>query len=112
MRMKNTAAVDVAPEQQEQMMKELLNATVDAMKLGGGDTAVESALKKARDSADAHIATATRNLKPGSTREKAREVAGRAVQMRLPGDDARETVEAVTKRVEDKGNERKPGQAK
>lgn len=102
---KKTAAADVTPEQQEKMIKELLTAAVDAMKLGGDDKAVESALKKARDLAEAQLTVATKNLKPGSTKAKAREVAAKAAQVQLLGGDATEAVEAVQKWEEEPGKE-------
>jgi hypothetical protein len=102
---KKTATLDVTPEQQEKMIKELLNAAVDAMKLGGDEKAVESALKKVRDLAEAQLKAAIKNLKPGSTKAKAREVAAKAVQVQLLGGDATEAVEAVMKWEEESGKE-------
>jgi hypothetical protein len=112
---KKTAAADVTPEQQEKMIKELLDAAVDAMKLGGDDKAVESALKKAQDLAEAQLTVATKNLKPGSTRAKAREVAAKAVQVQLLGGDVTKAVEAVKKWEEEepgKEGEKKQSQAR
>ena len=109
---KKTATADVTPEQQEKMIKELLNAAADVMKLGGDDKAVESALKKARDLAQAQLTAATKNLKPGSTRAKAKEVANKAVQVQLLGGDATNAVETVMKWEEEAGKEGKPGKVK
>jgi hypothetical protein len=109
---KKTAAADVTPEQQEKTIKELLNAAVDAMKLGGDDKAVESALKKARDLAEAQLTVATKNLKPGSTNAKAKEVAAKAAQVQLLGGDATKAVEAVMKWEEESGKEGKPRKVK
>jgi hypothetical protein len=109
---KKTATLDVTPEQQEKMIKELLNAAVDAMKLGGDDKAVESALKKARDLAEAQLTVATKNLKPGSTNAKAKEVAAKAAQVQLLGGDATKAVEAVMKWEEESGKEGKPRKVK
>jgi hypothetical protein len=103
---KKTAAADVTPEQQEKMIKELLNAAADVMKLGGDDKAVESALKKARDLAEAQLTAATKNLKPGSTRAKAKEVANKAVQVQLLGGDATKAVEAVMKWEEEESGKK------
>lgn len=110
---KKTAAADVTPEQQEKMIKELLNAAADVMKLGGDDKAVESAMKKARDLAEAQLTVATKNLKPGSTKAKAKEVAAKAAQVQLLGGDATKAVEAVKKwEEEESGKEGKPSKAK
>jgi hypothetical protein len=109
---KKTAAADVTPEQREKMIKELLNAAADVMKLGGDDKAVESALKKARDLAETQLKAAAKNLKPGSTEAKAKDVANKAVQVQLLGGDATKAVEAVMKWEEESGKEGKPGKAK
>jgi hypothetical protein len=110
---KKTAAADVTPEQQEKMIKELLNAAADVMKLGGDDKAVESAMKKARDLAEAQLTAAAKNLKPGSTGAKAKDVAAKAVQVQLLGGDATKAVEAVMKwEEEESGKEGKPGKVK
>lgn len=109
---KKTAAADVTPEQQEKMIKELLNAAADVMKLGGDNKAVDSALKKARDLAQAQLTAAAKNLKPGSIEAKAKEVANKAVQVQLLGGDATKAVEAVMKWEEEAGKEGKPGKAK
>jgi hypothetical protein len=102
---KKTAAADVTPEQQDKMIKELLNAAADVMKLGGDDKAVESAMKKARDLAQAQLTAAAKNLKPGSTRAKAKDVANKAVQVQLLGGDATKAVEEVMKWEEEAGKE-------
>jgi hypothetical protein len=109
---KKTAAADVTPEQQDKMIKELLNAAADVVKLGGDDKAVESALKKARDLAETQLTAAAKNLKPGSTKAKAKEVANKAVQVQLLGGDATKAVEAVMKWEEESSEGRKPGKAK
>jgi len=109
---KKTAAADVTPEQQEKMIKELLNVAADVMKLGGDNKAVDSALRKARDLAQAQLTAATKNLKPGSTRAKAKEVANKAVQVQLLGGDATNAVETVMKWEEEAGKEGKPGKVK
>jgi hypothetical protein len=109
---KKTAAADVAPEQRDKMIKELLNAAADVMKLGGDDKAVESAMKKARDLAQAQLTAAAKNLKPGSTEAKAKDVANKAVLVQLLGGDATKAVEAVMKWEEESGKEGKPGKAK
>jgi hypothetical protein len=94
---RKTAAADVTPEQQEKMIKELLNAAADVMKLGGDDKAVESAMKKARDLAETQLKAAIKNLKPGSTRAKAKDVGNKAIQVQLMGGDVTRAVEAVKK---------------
>jgi hypothetical protein len=75
------------------------------MKLGGDDKAVESAMKKARDLAEAQLTAAAKNLKPGSTRAKAKDVANKAVQVQLLGGDATKAVEEVMKWEEEAGKE-------
>jgi hypothetical protein len=109
---KKTAAADVTPEQRDKMIKELLNAAADVMKLGGDDKAVESAMKKARDLAQAQLTAAAKNLKPGSTGAKAKDVANKAVLVQLLGGDATKAVEAVMKWEEEAGREGKPGKVK
>ena len=109
---KKTAAADVTPEQQEKMIKELLNAAADVMKLGGDDKAVESALKKARDLAETQLTAAAKNLKPGSTKAKAKDVANKAVLVQLLGGDATKAVDAVMKWEDEAGKEGKPGKVK
>ena len=100
---RKTAALDVKYVKKE-MVKELLATAADVMKLGGDDKAVESALKKALHRAEAELAVAVNNLKPGSTRTKARQVANRAAQVQLLGGDATKAVEAVKKWEEEESD--------
>ncbi|MFX1555447.1 MAG: DUF4157 domain-containing protein [Promethearchaeota archaeon] len=109
---RKTAAADVTPEQRDKMIKELLNAAADVMKLGGDDKAVETAMKKARGLAEAQLKAAAKNLKPGSTEAKAKDVANKAVLVQLLGGDATKAVEAVMKWEEEAGKEGKPGKVK
>lgn len=108
---RKTAGLDVKSAKKE-MAKELLNAAADVMKLGGDDKAVESALKKAVDWAEAQLAIATKNLKPGSSKAQAREVAAKAAQVQLLGGDPAEAWEALKKWEEESGKEGKAGKGK
>lgn len=89
-----TAGLDVKSAKKE-MVTELLNATAEVMKLGGDDKAVESALKKALDWAEAQLASAMRKLETALTRANAKEVAAKAAQVALLGGDPAEAWEAL-----------------
>ena len=91
---KKTAGLDVKSAKKE-MVTELLNAAAQVMKLGGDDKAVESALKKALDWAEAQLASAMRKLKTVPTKANAREVAAKAAQVALLGGDPAEAWEAL-----------------
>jgi len=87
----------------EEMVKELLNAAADVMKLGGDDKAVESALKKALDWAEAQLASAMRKLETASTEANAREVAIKAADVLLLGGEATEASDLLTQWLEESG---------
>jgi hypothetical protein len=108
---RKTAGLDLKSAKKE-MVKELLNAAADVMKLGGDDKAVESALKKALDWAEAQLKVAAKNLKPGSPKADARDVAAKAVQVQLLGGDPAEAWEALKKWEEESGEGGKSGKAK
>jgi hypothetical protein len=105
---KKTAGLDVKSAKKE-MVTELLNAAAEVMKLGGDDKAVESALKKALDWAEAQLASAMRKLETALTKANAREVAAKAAQVALLGGDPAEAWEALKKWEEESG---KKGQIK
>jgi hypothetical protein len=86
---RKTTALDVKSAKQE-MVKELLKAAADVMKLGGDDKAVESALKKALDWVEAQLASAMKKLKAAATKANAKEVASKAAQVQLLGGDPNE----------------------
>jgi len=100
---KKTAGLDVKSAKKE-MVTELLNAAADVMKLGGDDKAVESALKKALDWAEAQLASAMRKLETAPTKANAGEVAAKAAQVTLLGGDPAETWEALKTWEEESDN--------
>jgi len=100
---KKTAGLDVKSAKKE-MVTELLNAAADVMKLGGDDKAVESALKKALDWAEAQLASAMRKLETAPTKANAGEVAAKAAQVALLGGDPAETWEALKTWEEESDN--------
>jgi hypothetical protein len=107
-----TAALD-AKSAKKEMTDELIKILEDVVKRGGDAEAVESVLKEALDRAKAQMEAATKNLKPGSTRAKAKDVAAKAAQVQLLGGDATKAVEAVKKwEEEEPGKEGKPGKVK
>jgi len=91
---RKTAALDVKSAKKE-IAAQLLKAAADVMKLGGDDKAVESALKKALDWAEAQLASAMSKLKAAPTKANAAEVAAKAAQVQLLGGDATKAVEAL-----------------
>jgi len=99
---KKTAGLDVKSAKKE-MVTELLNATADVMKLDGDEKAVESALKKALDWAEAQLAIIVRKLETAPTQVNAREVAVKAAQVVLLGGDPAEAWEALKKWEEESG---------
>ena len=105
------AVLDVKSAKKE-MVKELLDAAADVMKLGGDDKAVESALKKALDWAEGRLASAMIRLKASPTEANAKDVAARAAQLQLLGGDSTKAAEAVMKWEEEAGKEGKPGKAR
>ena len=88
------AALDVKSAKKE-IATQLLNAAADVMKLGGDDKAVESALKKALDWAEAQLTSAMNKLKSAPTKANATEVATKAAQVQLLGGEATKAVEAL-----------------
>jgi hypothetical protein len=99
---KKTAGLDVKSAKKE-MVAELLNAAAEVMKLGGDDKAVESALKKALDWAEAQLASAMRKLETAPTQVNAREVAAKAAHVALLGGDPAVAWEALKKWAEESG---------
>jgi hypothetical protein len=91
---RKTAALDVKSAKKE-IAAQLLKAAADVMKLGGDDKAVESALKKALDWAEAQLASAMSKLKAAPTKANAAELAAKAAQVQLLGGDATKAVEAL-----------------
>ena len=99
---KKTAGLDVKSAKKE-MVAELLNAAAEVMKLGGDDKAVESALKKALDWAEAQLASAMRKLETAPTKANAKEVAAKAAHVALLGGDPAEALKALKKWEEESG---------
>jgi hypothetical protein len=99
---KKTAGLDVKSAKKE-MVAELLNAAAEVMKLGGDDKAVESALKKALDWAEAQLASAMRKLETAPTQINAKEVAVKAAHVALLGGEPAEAWEVLKKWAEESG---------
>jgi hypothetical protein len=99
---KKTAGLDVKSAKKE-MVAELLNAAAEVMKLGGDDKAVESALKKALDWAEAQLASAMRKLETAPTQINAKEVAAKAAHVALLGGEPAEAWEVLKKWAEESG---------
>jgi hypothetical protein len=81
---RKTAALDVKSAKKE-IAAQLLKAATDVMKLGGDEKAVESALKKVLDWAEAQLASAITNLKTAPTKANARDLAAKAALVELLG---------------------------
>jgi hypothetical protein len=99
---KKTAGLDVKSAKKE-MVAELLNAAAEVMELGGDDKAVESALKKALDWAEAQLASAMRKLETAPTQINAKEVAVKAAHVALLGGEPAEAWEVLKKWAEESG---------
>lgn len=110
------ATLDVKSAKEE-MVRELLNAVADVMALGGDEKAVESALKKALDWAEAQLAPVVEKLRTALDRLKvtptaaaakeaeiaAKEVAIKAADVLLLGGEATEALDLLTQWLEESG---------
>ena len=99
---RKTAGFDVQFAKRE-MVTELLNAAADVLKLGGDEKAVESAMKKALDWAEAQLALAVEKLKTTPTEATARQVLVKAADVMLLGGDATEAMDLFMAWKEESG---------
>jgi hypothetical protein len=99
---RKTAGFDVQIAKKE-MVTELLNAVADVLKLGGDEKAVESAMKKALDWAEAQLALAVERLKTTPTEATAKQVLIKAADVMLLGGDAKEAMDLFMAWKEESG---------
>jgi len=99
---RKTAGFDVQFAKRE-MVTELLNAAADVLKLGGDEKAVESAMKKALDWAEAQLALAVEKFKTTPTEATARQVLVKAADVMLLGGDATEAMDLFMAWKEESG---------
>lgn len=99
---RKTAGFDVQFAKKE-MVTELLNAAADVLKLGGDEKAVESAMKKALDWAEAQLALAVERLKTTPTEATAKQVLIKAADVMLLGGDAKEAMDLFMAWKEESG---------
>lgn len=99
---RKTAGFDVQFAKRE-MVTELLNAAANVLKLGGDEKAVESAMKKALDWAEAQLNLAVEKLKTTPTEATAKQVLVKAADVMLLGGDATEAVDLFMAWKEESG---------
>lgn len=99
---RKTAGFDVQFAKKE-MVTELLNAASDVLKLGGDEKAVESAMKKALNWAEAQLALAVERLKTTPTEATAKQVLIKAADVMLLGGDATEAMDLFMAWKEESG---------
>jgi len=99
---RKTAGFDVQFAKRE-MVTELLNAAADVLKLGGDEKAVESAMKKALDWAEAQLNLAVEKLKTIPTEATAKQVLAKAADVMLLGGDATEAIDSFMAWKEESG---------
>jgi hypothetical protein len=106
---RKTAAFDPRSVKKK-MAQELIRITEDVMLLGGGESAVETAMKKVVDWAEVRLASAVESLEETPTEAVASQVAEKAGLVMLLGGDAIEALDLLMTQFPHRG--RKLSQAK